>query len=178
MHGVHVKQKPVWNGKMFRSLGILLQTGFTVVLQKLDDHHYPLDHIPIHSNLSQITASNFPSRSNLSIIPTIRLYWKIHLIIHNIPTNTTTRTNQEHFLKNWHFNTIQCQSFGETYYLHLQPWRWKQHVSPKRWYLPMSPHGITTQKNNVVIFTTVRTLNLIHKVRIKVCNNKNIYLCL
>jgi hypothetical protein len=25
------------------------------------------------------------------------------------------------------------------------------HVSPKRWYLPTSPHGVTTQKNNIVI---------------------------
>jgi hypothetical protein len=25
------------------------------------------------------------------------------------------------------------QRFGETYCLHLQPWRWRQYVSPKRW---------------------------------------------
>jgi hypothetical protein len=27
------------------------------------------------------------------------------------------------------------------------PWRWRQYISPKLWYLPMSPHGITTQSN-------------------------------
>jgi hypothetical protein len=31
----------------------------------------------------------------------------------------------------------------------LHPWRWRQYVSPKRWYLPTSPHGVTTQNNNV-----------------------------
>jgi hypothetical protein len=37
------------------------------------------------------------------------------------------------------------QHFGETYCLHLQGWN----VSPKHWYLPMSPHSITTQNNNI-----------------------------
>jgi hypothetical protein len=31
----------------------------------------------------------------------------------------------------------------------LQPWRWRQYVSLKRWYLPTSPHGITSQRNNI-----------------------------
>jgi hypothetical protein len=30
--------------------------------------------------------------------------------------------------------------------LSLQPWRWRQCVAPKRWYLPTSPHGVTTHK--------------------------------
>jgi hypothetical protein len=30
----------------------------------------------------------------------------------------------------------RCQRFGET--LHLQLWRWRQFVSPKRWHLPAS----------------------------------------
>jgi CBS domain containing-hemolysin-like protein len=50
----------------------------------------------------------------------------------------------------------QCS--GETYHLHLQPWRWRQYVSRKHWYLPMSLHGVTTQ--NIIIFTTARTSNL------------------
>jgi hypothetical protein len=29
----------------------------------------------------------------------------------------------------------------------LQPWRWKQYASPKRWLLAASPHGAQTQKN-------------------------------
>jgi hypothetical protein len=31
----------------------------------------------------------------------------------------------------------------------LQPWRWKQYVSPKRWYLPASLHGAKPQKNKI-----------------------------
>jgi hypothetical protein len=34
------------------------------------------------------------------------------------------------------------------------------YVSPKRWYLTTNPHGITTQKSNIDIFTAVRTSNL------------------
>jgi hypothetical protein len=30
-------------------------------------------------------------------------------------------------------------------------------VFPKRWYLHTSPHGVTTQKTNIDIFTAVRT---------------------
>jgi hypothetical protein len=49
---------------------------------------------------------------------------------------------------------IRYQRFRETYCLHLQggthTWRWSQYVSPKRWYLPTSPHGVTTY--NIVIF--------------------------
>jgi hypothetical protein len=30
-----------------------------------------------------------------------------------------------------------------------QPWRWKQYVPPKHWYLPRSPHGFAIQKTNV-----------------------------
>jgi hypothetical protein len=31
------------------------------------------------------------------------------------------------------------------------------------WYLPTSPHGFTTQKSNIDIFTAVRTSNLIQR---------------
>jgi hypothetical protein len=40
----------------------------------------------------------------------------------------------------------------------LQPWWWRQRVSPKRWYLWTSLHGAKTQKN--IILTTMRTSNL------------------
>jgi hypothetical protein len=50
------------------------------------------------------------------------------------------------------------QHFEETYC--LQPWGWKQYIYPKRWYLPTSLHGVTTQ-NNIDILTAVRTSNLI-----------------
>jgi hypothetical protein len=43
----------------------------------------------------------------------------------------------------------------------FKPWRWRQHVSPKRRYIPTNLHGITTQKNNINIYTSVRTSNLI-----------------
>jgi hypothetical protein len=33
----------------------------------------------------------------------------------------------------------------------VQPWRWRQNISPKRWSLPRSLHDGTSQKNNVVI---------------------------
>jgi hypothetical protein len=40
---------------------------------------------------------------------------------------------------------VRYQRFGETHCLHLQPLRLRQYVSPKRWYLPMSLHGVTTK---------------------------------
>jgi hypothetical protein len=39
------------------------------------------------------------------------------------------------------------------------PWRWRQCVSPKLWNLRTSPHGVKIHKNNIVIFTAVRTSN-------------------
>jgi hypothetical protein len=39
------------------------------------------------------------------------------------------------------------QHFGETYCLHIQPWRWRQYVYPKRWYLPTSPRCVVSQNN-------------------------------
>jgi hypothetical protein len=55
---------------------------------------------------------------------------------------------------------IMCCCSGLWHRLHIliQPWRW--HVSPIRWYLPMSPHGIKTQRNNVDIFTGAKSANL------------------
>jgi hypothetical protein len=72
--------------------------------------------------------------------------------------------------------------FGGTYYLHpssvvvtpcglasrykrfrenmlplLYSGRWRQYVLPKRWYLPTSPHAVTSQRNNIDMFTVVRT---------------------
>jgi hypothetical protein len=40
----------------------------------------------------------------------------------------------------------------------LKPWRWRQNVSPKRWYLPTSLHGVKTRKN-IVILIALRTLS-------------------
>jgi hypothetical protein len=37
-------------------------------------------------------------------------------------------------------------------------------VSLKHWYLPASPHGSTTQKTNINIFTAMRTSNLCKNV--------------
>jgi hypothetical protein len=42
-----------------------------------------------------------------------------------------------------------------------QSWRWRQNVSPKRWNLPTSSHGVNTQKTNTDIFRDVSTSNLI-----------------
>jgi hypothetical protein len=52
------------------------------------------------------------------------------------------------------------QHFEETYSLHLHGWR--QYVPPKRWPLPTSPHGVTTQKTNIDVFTAVRTSNFVY----------------
>jgi hypothetical protein len=46
----------------------------------------------------------------------------------------------------------RCQHFRETY-------KWRQYISPKHCYLPVSLHGIEMQ-NNMVILTAVRTPNL------------------
>jgi hypothetical protein len=43
----------------------------------------------------------------------------------------------------------------------LQPWRWRQYVSPKRWYLPTSPHDVTTQKTNIDKFNYNYTIHAI-----------------
>jgi hypothetical protein len=37
-----------------------------------------------------------------------------------------------------------------------QLWRWRPHVSPKRWHLPTSLHSVKTQKN-IIILTAVRS---------------------
>jgi hypothetical protein len=52
-----------------------------------------------------------------------------------------------------------CQYFGETYYLHLQHWRWRQYVSLKRWHLPTSLYCAKTQKNIIILIAT-KTSNL------------------
>jgi hypothetical protein len=31
----------------------------------------------------------------------------------------------------------------------MKIWRWRQYVPPKCWYLPTSPHGVTTRKNTI-----------------------------
>jgi hypothetical protein len=52
------------------------------------------------------------------------------------------------------------QHFWKTYCLHLQGWRWRQYVSLKLWFLPTSPHGVTTQKNNTDNFRILWRLPL------------------
>jgi hypothetical protein len=60
--------------------------------------------------------------------------------------------------------TGRYQRFGETYCLRFQGWIWRQYVSPKRWYLRISLHGITTQ--NIVIFTAENSSLITTDVRI------------
>jgi hypothetical protein len=46
----------------------------------------------------------------------------------------------------------RCQRFEETYFLHFRAeGRWRGYVYLKRWYLPTSLHGVTTQNNIVII---------------------------
>jgi hypothetical protein len=44
-----------------------------------------------------------------------------------------------------------------------QPWKWGRYFPPNRFHLPPSPHGVTTQKTNIDIMSSVRTSNLISK---------------
>jgi hypothetical protein len=37
------------------------------------------------------------------------------------------------------------------------PWRWTQYIPSKHWYLPTSPHDVTTQEINVDILTAAGT---------------------
>jgi hypothetical protein len=47
-----------------------------------------------------------------------------------------------------------------TYCINLQPWRWRQNVSPKRYFPPNSLHAVTTRNNNIFILTALRTSSL------------------
>jgi hypothetical protein len=54
----------------------------------------------------------------------------------------------------------RCQRFVETCCLHrqglhLQPWRWRYYVSPKRWHLSTCPHGPKTRKNGTINYNDV-----------------------
>jgi hypothetical protein len=51
------------------------------------------------------------------------------------------------------------QRSGEASCLLLQPWRWRQHGSPKRCFLRTSPDGDLCQKNTIRIVTAVKILN-------------------
>jgi hypothetical protein len=52
------------------------------------------------------------------------------------------------------------QRLRETYCLRFQGWRWRQYVSPKRWYLRISLHGVTFTAENLSLITTdVRIAN-------------------
>jgi hypothetical protein len=42
--------------------------------------------------------------------------------------------------------------------------RYIAYVSPRRWYLPTSPHGVTNQKTNTDIFTAMGTSDLTYYV--------------
>jgi hypothetical protein len=45
---------------------------------------------------------------------------------------------------------VRYQRLRGTYCLHLQGWKWRKYVAPKRCYPPLSPQGVTTQKINMV----------------------------
>jgi hypothetical protein len=50
----------------------------------------------------------------------------------------------------------------------LQPWRWRQKVSPKLWHLPTSLHDVRTQNNNIIIIlTAVKASNLTLEICLK-----------
>jgi hypothetical protein len=56
-----------------------------------------------------------------------------------------------------------------TYFLHLQPWRWRHYVPSKCLYLPTSPQGLAVQKTNISIFTAVWTSDLMQHLKLSLC---------
>jgi hypothetical protein len=59
--------------------------------------------------------------------------------------------------------TPYCFTSSEpAYCLHIQHWRWRQNVSPKRWHLPTSLYGTKTRKIIIIIIiiAAVKTSNL------------------
>jgi hypothetical protein len=40
------------------------------------------------------------------------------------------------------------------------PWRWRQQGPPKRWYLTITLHGVTTQKTSTWVFIAVKVSSL------------------
>jgi hypothetical protein len=65
-------------------------------------------------------------------------------------------SNRTYCQEHWFLAFIYQQSKRKEFNLYLH-WRWRQ-------YLPTSPHGVTTQKNNIDIFTAVRTSSLQYQV--------------
>jgi hypothetical protein len=54
----------------------------------------------------------------------------------------------------------------------LKCWRWRQYVSPKRWYLPKSPHTFTTQNTDIDIFAAVEP-QISYTIRSLLCSQKS-----
>jgi hypothetical protein len=41
-------------------------------------------------------------------------------------------------------------------------WKWRQYIPPKRWFLPTSPHGVTTQDSNIEIVMLAESQTQFH----------------
>jgi hypothetical protein len=54
------------------------------------------------------------------------------------------------------------QHFGLNLSLYIQPWRWRQYVSPMRWYLSIKLHCATSKK------TVIWSINLLKKYSSKI----------
>jgi hypothetical protein len=78
------------------------------------------------------------------------------------PSNTSLRRRgkSQPFYRVIRWGWVVSFTFQLLYSRENRPWRWRQYASPKRWYLPTSPHCVTTQKNNIDIFTAVRTSSI------------------
>lgn len=65
------------------------------------------------------------------------------------------------------------QRFQAAYNFHLQGWRWRHNVPPKRLYLHRSLHSITNQKTTINILPQVKLFNLCRRsVVVKYVKNK------
>jgi hypothetical protein len=74
----------------------------------------------------------------------------------SVPARAETVTSQIHWAGYCSGNTDDKHTF---IFRVIQPWRWRQYFSPKRWHLPTSLHGAKTQKNILLLLllTTART---------------------
>jgi hypothetical protein len=71
-------------------------------------------------------------------------------------------------------------SFGKTYCIHLQTWRWRPCVPPNIWYLLTSPHGATTQKTtvtNIFLATRMKSSRAFSHANVELKNNVSETVC-
>jgi hypothetical protein len=132
-------------------LGWVISPSQGLYLHRTTRHRKTQTNIHALSGIQTHDPSNQPAKTHASErTATVTGSWNLYQWIFEILTVVKMT-----MLFSW--TVTQCelvdryQRFGDTYSLHLQGWRWGQYVPLKRWYLPISPHGVTTHNNNIVI---------------------------